>query len=138
MDTINSEVSEIPRYSGKTKNGWSIEMRGTEAIDGSDQEYVGSFGDPLINFTVEGSGIKKARVRNSRGKWLPYSTGFDTAKGLGNDKSITGIEIVGKGYKFAIHILGGQWLPVIRTSDVEGEILGTIGCTIDGIWVDKI
>ena len=138
MNATKPAISEIPRYTGKNKNGWSVEMHGTEAVDDSDQGYVGTFGNPLINFTIEGSGIKKARVRNSKGKWLPYSTGFNTEQGLGNDKTITGIEIVGKGYRFGVHTQGGQWLPAFTTSDVEGEVLGTIGCAIDAIWVDKI
>lgn len=137
MGPINSEslAEEAVVYQAKTADGWGIEMIGTEASDDSDIDYAGIMGKPITNFKIGGRLVKKARVRNSRGKWLAYNSGMNIE--LGNNKPITGIEIVGSGLMFSIHVKGGQWVPRIITSDVEGEQLATVG-TIDAIWIDEI
>lgn len=129
-----------PHYAIENSDGWGIEMLGIEAMDGSDIEYAGVFGLPIINFTIEAADILKARVRNKRGKWLPYKTGFgmNKAEALGDNTPITGIEIVGAGFIFSIHAKGGSWLPVTKTSDIEGDVLAVAASSIDAIWIDKI
>lgn len=129
-----------PHYAIKNSDGWGAEMLGVEAMDGSDTEYAGILGLPIINFTIEAADILKARVRNKRGKWLPYKTGFGMNKteALGDDTPITGIELVGAGFIFSIHAKGGSWLPIIKTSDIEGDVLAIAASSIDAIWIDKV
>jgi len=128
-----------PHYVSATKDGWGTEMVGSDTIDGADiVNYTGTMGLPITNFTIEGKGIKKARVRNKKGRWLGYSDKFDKTTGLGDGTNITGIEIVGKGFIFAVHLKGGDWMKPVTTSDKEGEVLGGIGTPIDAIWVEKI
>lgn len=137
MGPINGEslTEEAVVYQAKTADGWGIEMVGTEPADDSDIDHAGIIGQSITNFKIGGRIVKKARVRNSRGKWLAYNSGMNIE--LGNNKPITGIEIVGSGLAYAIHVKGGQWLPRIITSDVEGEQLATAGA-IDAIWIDEI
>lgn len=136
--TVNTAttISEAVRYVAKTDDGWGIVMTGLDADDGSDLDYAGIFGMSMINLKIEGKLVKKARVKNKRGKWLPYGCGFNTE--LGNDTEITGIEIVGKGLIFAVHIKGGMWLNPVRTADEEGSVFIGNGAVIDGIWIDEI
>lgn len=127
-----------PHYAIENSDGWGIEMLGVEAVDGSDIEYAGILGLPITNLVLEAADIKKVRVRNKRGKWLPYKTGFDKEHGFGDNTPITGIEIVGAGFIFSIHAKGGSWLPVTKTSDIEGDILAVAASSTDAIWIDKI
>ena len=132
------KVYEFPHYIAKSQNGWGVDMEGTEAVDGSSIDHAGIIGLPMINFTIEAAGIKKARVCNKRGKWLDYKNGYDINNPLGDDTGITGIEIVGAGYIVAVHVKGGSWLHTIKTSDVEGEMILGANRLIDAIWIDKI
>ena len=132
------KLPEYPHYVAATQNGWGVEMDGTEAVDGSNIDHAGIIGLPMTNFTIEGKGIKKARVKNKRGRWSEYSDKFDKSKGLGNGTDIIGIEIVGSGFIVSVHVKGGSWLPAVKTSDIEGKVTIGIGTTIDAIWVDKI
>ncbi len=134
-DVAVSTITDSVRYLVKTDDGWSIDMIGLDASDDSGLDHAGIFGKPICNIKIGGKLVKKARVKNSRGKWLPYGSGFD--KELGNDTNITGIEIVGKGLVFAIHIKGGQWLNPVFTSDIEGEVLVGNGAVIDALWIDE-
>ena len=137
---VESTLPKEPHYVAKNSSGWSVEMSGLEAIDRTDTDHTGVFGIPITNFTIEAADIIKARVRNKRGKWLEYKTkfGMNYAEALGDNTPITGIEIVGKGFIFSIHVKGGTWLPTMFTSDTEGEVLATTGSQIDAIWVAKI
>lgn len=137
---IDAKLPLEPHYVAKNSSGWSVEMSGLEAVDRTDADHTGVFGIPIINFTIEAADIIKARVRNKRGKWLGYKTkfGMNDIEALGDNTPITGIEIVGKGFIFSIHVKGGTWLPTMRTSDTEGEVLATTGSQIDAIWVEKI
>lgn len=135
-DKKETEVEEAVHYIAKTSNGWGIAMTGLDADDGSDLDHAGIIGLPMTNFKIEGKLVKKARVRNKRGKWLKYGSGFNTE--LGNDTDITGIEIIGKGLLVAVHIKGGQWLNPVFTSDVEGAALLGNGSVIDAIWIDEV
>lgn len=136
-DNKSNTLPEIPHYAVATSDGWISEMNGTESVDSSDIDYAGILGIPITNFTIEGAGIKKVRVRNRKNKWLPYKNGFDKTTGIGDNTPITGIEIVGSGFIFSIHAKGGSWLPMVHTSDVEGETLAIAGSQIDAIWIDK-
>ena len=136
MDTTISTITDPVKYSVKTDDGWGVTMIGLDASDDSGLDHAGIFGIPMINFKIEGKLVKKARIKNKRGKWLPYGCGFNTE--LGNNTDITGIEIVGKGLIFAVHIKGGTWLNPARTSDVDGEVLVGNGAVIDAIWIDEI
>lgn len=133
-----TDIPTDPHYTSATKDGWGIEMNGLEAADGSNADHAGILGMPMTNFTVEAKDIKKVRVRNKRGKWLPFKTGFDKVNGFGDGTNITGIEIVGEGFIYAIHAKGGQWMQATKTSDIEGEVLGICASSIDAIWIDKI
>jgi len=130
---------EEPHYAVKVDDAWGYEMLGLDPVGNHDTEYSGVFGTPITNFTVEASGIKKARVRNKRGKWLPYghNFGMNSKEGLGDETPITGIEIVGSGFIFSVHAKGGAWLPIVNTSDVEGEVLSIVPSQIDAVWIDK-
>lgn len=134
----NTDVIEAVKYVAKSQNGWGIPMIGIEAEDGSNLDHAGIVGLPMTDFKIDGTLVKKVRVRNARGKWLPYGVGLDGKTGIGNGSEITGIEIVGSGLMFAVHVMGGQWLNPVKTSDVEGEILVGVGATIDAIWIDEI
>lgn len=134
----DKKLSKVPHYASATRNGWISEMNGIEAMDDSDNDYAGILGIPITNFTIEADGILKARVRNRKNRWLPYKSGFDKKTGIGDNTPITGIEIVGSGFIFSIHVKGGTWLPTMRTSETEGEVLAVAGSQIDAIWVDKI
>lgn len=145
MDTVEvkkaiNDLPDDPHYAAASQNGWGVEMSGLEAVDGSPLDHAGIIGLPMTNFTIEAKGIKKARIRNKRGKWLPYKTGFgmNSIEALGDNTDITGIEIVGSKFMVSIHTKGGSWLPSAITSDIEGEVLLTTGAAIDAIWVDKI
>lgn len=133
-------LPQEPHYVAKNASGWSTEMLGLEAVDGSDADHTGILGLPIINFTIEAADILKARVRNKKGKWLPFKTGFgmNDAEALGDDTPITGIEILGNKFIFSVHAKGGSWLPSVVTSEVEGEVQVIAGSTIDAIWIDKI
>ncbi len=137
---IESKLPQDPHYVAKNADGWGVEMSGLEAVDGSAMDHTGTFGLPIINFTIEAADILKARVRNKRGKWLPFKTGFgmNKAEALGDDTPITGIEILGNKFILSIHAKGGSWLPSVITSEVEGEAQAIAGSTIDAIWIDKI
>lgn len=132
---ITNDIPEEAHYVAETQDGWGIAMTNTEADDGSDLDHAGVIGLSMTNFKIGSSKIKQARVRNKRGKWLPYKTGFENPLGDGTD--ITGIEIVGSGFVFAVHVKGGQWLGSNHTSNNEGEVLVTTGTAIDAIWIDK-
>ncbi len=132
------EMMNKPHYAAATQDGWGIEMVGIFADDGSDTDYAGTIGMPITNFTIAAPGIKKARVRNRRGRWLEYSDSFDTVNGLGDGTDITGIEIVGQGYVVGAHVKGGSWLGSVMTSDEEGAVVIGIGTPIDAIWIDTI
>ena len=136
----NVEIPQEPHYAAKTDDGWSTEMLGLEALDDSGADHTGILGVPIINFTIESADITKARVRNKRGKWLPYKTtfGMNNKEALGDNTPITGIEIVGNGIIFSIHVKGGSWLPVVTTSNTAGEVLAVTGSQIDAIWISKI
>lgn len=132
-------LTEDPKYCVATKDfGWGIEMIGTEAVDGSDKYRAGIMGFPITNFTVAAKGIKKARVRNKRGKWLPYHTAYDKVNGFGDGTEITGIEIVGSGFKIALHYKGGSWAKPVTTSDEDGAVLIGTGSPIDALWIEKV
>lgn len=133
---VADDISEEPRYVAQTKDGWGVVMIGTDAEDGSDLDHTGVIGLAMTNFKIGSSKIKKARVRNKRGKWLPYKSGFD--KELGDGTNITGIEIVGAGYIASVHVKGGSWLPLVRTSDIEGAVIIGENFIIDAIWVGAI
>ncbi len=132
---VNTESKE-PHYVAKTQNGWGVGMIGLDADDGSFVDHAGIIGLPMLGFKIECDGISKARVRNRRGKWLPYDIGFDSD--LGDGTNITGIELVGAGYTFSVHVMGGQWMNAVHTSDIEGAAMFTSGSTIDAIWINKI
>ena len=136
--STTKSISEDPRYIAATENGWGIEMIGIEAADGSDIDHAGIIGKAMTNFTVEASGIKKARVRNKRGRWLEYKTGFDKNNPLGDGTGITGIELIGAGYVASVHVKGGSWLGSRRTSDTDGEVILGSNLPIDAIWIEKI
>lgn len=136
ISETNSIVENVVIYQAKTIDGWGITMIGDSDSDDSGIDHAGIIGKPMINFKIDGRLVKKARIRNNRGKWLNYNSGMDIE--LGNDKPITGIEIVGSGLIFAIHVKGGEWLPSIITSDIDNEVLATVGTSIDAIWIDKI
>ncbi len=129
-----------PHYVAASPYGWGIEMSGTEAADGSSLDHAGIIGLPMTNFTIEGEGIKKARVRNKRGKWLDYKSGFgmNQLEALGDGTAITGLEIVGKGFIVGVHLRGGEWLNSVNTSDKEGAVTIGIGVPIDAIWIDRV
>ena len=139
-DTIdkkgNAMIEEAVHYVAKTNDAWGIPMTGLEADDGSGLDYAGIMGIPMVNLKVEGKLVKKARVKNKRGKWLKYGSDFDNE--LGDDTAITGIEIVGKGLVVAAHIRGGQWLNPVFTSDEDGAAMISTGAVIDAIWIDEI
>lgn len=132
----NAMVEEAVHYVAKTNDGWGIPMIGLEADNGSGLDYAGIMGTPMVNLKIEGKLVKKARVKNKRGKWLKYGSGFDTE--LGDDTAITGIEIVGKGLVVAVHIRGGQWLNPVFTSDEDGVAVISTGAVIDAIWIDEV
>lgn len=138
IEVTNTKTTEPIYYKAKTQNGWGIGMNGLEAEDGSELDHAGIIGMPMTNFMIDGTLVKKARIRTKRGKWLDYVTEFDGKTGIGNDVPITGIEIVGKGLVFAVHALGGQWLNPVFTSDTDGEILVGSGFIIDAIWIDAV
>lgn len=133
-ETTMTAIDEEVHYVAKTNDGWGVAMTGLDADDGSDLDHAGIFGMSMTNFKIGGNLVKKARVKNKRGKWLSYGVNTE----LGNDSDITGIEIVGKGLIFAVHIKGGTWLNPVRTSDTEGEVLVGNGAVIDAIWIDKL
>lgn len=133
---VPNTIKEAVRYVVKTKDGWGVPMTGIDADDGSDTDHAGIIGIPMINFKIDGSLVSKARVRNKRGKWLPYGRGLDAE--LGKDSEITGIEIVGKGLVFAVHVKGGGWLSPAMTSDVEDEVKVISGAAFDAIWIDEV
>ena len=135
MSITYAEDINVPHYCVETANGWGIAMSGLEADDGSDLDHAGIIGMPMKNIKITAKNLTKARVRNKRGKWLGYKTGAD---GLGDGTDITGIELVGKGYVYAVHIKGGQWLATMFTSDVDGEVLATNGAVIDAIWINEV
>jgi hypothetical protein len=139
-DTPNSILPQKPHYAACTAAGWGIEMLGLEAMDGSGIDHAGVFGLPITNFTVEAADIIKARVRNKRGKWLEYKTGFgmNSIEGLGDGTVITGIEIVGDKFYVAVHVRGGSWLNPVKTSATEGVAFAGNGAPIDAIWIEKI
>ena len=139
VDTgMTNTISEDPRYIAATENGWGVEMIGTDAADGSDIDHAGIIGMAMTNFTVGATGIKKARIRNKRGRWLEYKTGFDKSNPLGDGTIITGIEIVGAGYIAAVHVKGGSWLGSRKTSNKEGEVILGSNLPIDAIWIETI
>ncbi len=132
-------LTEDPKYCVATKNfGWDTEMIGTEAVDGSDKYQAGVMGQPITNFTVAAKGIKKARVRNKRGRWLPYHTTYDKVNGFGDGTEITGIEIVGSGYMVSVHYKGGSWARGVITLDEDGAVLIGTGSPIDALWIEKV
>lgn len=131
-----TKVNEPIRYVAKTDVGWGVPMLGIDPDDDSDLDHTGVIGKSIINFKIDGTLVKKARVRNKRGKWLPYGSGFDTE--LGNDTEITGIEVVGKGLIIAVHIKGGQWLNPLFTSDIDGDGAIVTSVPIDGVWIDEV
>lgn len=133
-------IPDEPHYVAATQNGWGVEMYGTEAVDGSPLDHAGIIGLPMTNFTIEGKGIKKARVKNKRGRWLDYKSGFgiNQLEALGDGTGITAIEIVGKGFIVGVHLKGGNWLNSVNTSDKEGEVTIGIGIPIDAIWIDRM
>ncbi len=137
-DDVKTVVeSEEPKYAVCTTE-WGPDFTGLEDSVGSDASFAGTLGKPITNFTVGAKNIKKFRIRTKKkGKWQAYQTGFN--KDIKSDGSaILGIEIVGKGYCFAVHIKGGTWLPAVFTSDTEGEVLVGSGTPIDAIWIDSI
>lgn len=137
---VESKLFQEPHYAVENSAGWGMEMLGVDAVDGSDIDHAGSFGDPIVNFTIEAVDILKARVRNKKGKWLPFKTGFGMNKteALGDGTPITGIEIIGTGFIFSVHVKGGSWLPTMITSETEGEVQAIASSQIDAIWIDKI
>ena len=136
---VTKETFTDPHYIASNKNGWTVEMLGSYGIDDDFATHTGTLGMVMTNFTIECEGIKKARVQDNRGRWLPYKTGFDKVNGLSGkfDKPIKGIEIVGAGFKVAAHLFNGEWIQPKDTSDVEGEVLITVPTAIDAIWVSK-
>lgn len=141
FDSKNTEVNVVtyndPHYAAKNEYGWGVEMDDIYPVDMSNADHAGIFGTKMINFAAGGGGIIKSRVKDYRGKWLPYKNAFDINDPLGNDTPITGIEIVGEGLIYAVHIYGGMWLFPVNSSSVEGEVFAGNGSIIDGIWISK-
>lgn len=127
---------QMVHYSVKTKTGWGVPMTGLTADDDSIIDHAGIIGESIINFKIEGTRVKKARVKTVRGKWLDYGIGFDTE--LGNDSDIAGIEIVGEKLMVSVHVKGGQWINPVYTSTEEGAVLINSGSAIDAIWIDEV
>jgi len=135
--TVTTTETNEPKYAVYTTE-WGPEFIGLDDSLGSDANFAGIFGEPITNFTVGAKGIKKFRIRTKKkGKWQPYRTGFDTSV-ESDGTAITGIEIVGKGFCLAVHVKGGTWLPVVNTSDKDGEVLVGNGTVIDAIWINLI
>lgn len=126
----NTTLTE-PRYSVKLNDQWTPDMIGLEDSEGSAKSYAGIFGQPIRDFIL-GDGYKYA-VRTKRGKWIERNK-YDKTVDLGvNNYPITGIRIDTKGVRYAVHVKGGDWLPVA----ISGEPIIT-GVAIDGIWVETI
>ena len=135
---VHVEETEEPKYC-VFADSWGPEFIGTDASDDSDVSYAGILGIPFTKITLGAKGIKKFRIRTKKkGKWSKYQTGFDKQNALGDGTPITGIEIVGKGFVYGVHIKGGSWLPTVITSDQDGEILTGSGSPIDAIWIEKL
>lgn len=135
---IHNEEIDEPKYCVFT-DIWGPEFVGSDASDGSDASYAGVLGIPFTKITLGAKGIKKFRIRTKKkGKWSKYQTGFDKENAFGDGTPVTGIEIVGSGFIYCIHIKGGSWLPTVFTSDKENEIIAGSGSPIDAIWIEKI
>ena len=136
IKTVN-EIDD-PRYAVYS-DSWSPEFIGTDAQDDSDADFAGVLGIPITKFTVGAKGITGFRVRTKKkGKWTTFQHGFDKDNAAGDGTPITGIEIVGSNFMYAVHVVGGQWLPAVMSSSTEGMQYAGIGAPIDAIWIEKI
>lgn len=137
-NVVEIDENDEPKYSVYSGK-WGPDFTGLSDSDESDADFAGVLGEPITNITIGAKGIKKFRIRTKKkGRWQPYQTGFNKATAKSDGTAITGIEIVGKGYCFAVHIKGGTWLSTAFTSDKEGEVLIGAGAPIDAIWIDKL
>lgn len=135
---IASDETDEPKYCVFTNN-WGPEFIGTESSDNSDNSYAGILGIPFTNIAIGAKRIKKFRIRTKKkSKWTKYITGFTKDSTFGDGSPITGIEIVGSGFMYAVHVSGGSWLPPVFTSDKDGEIITSTGSPIDAIWIEKL
>ena len=138
IDIANDDELDEPKYAVYSKT-WGPDFTGLSDSNESDADFAGILGEPITNITIGAKGIKKFRIRTKKkGKWHSYQNGFNKTTAKSDGTAITGIEIVGKGYCFAVHIKGGTWLPTAFTSDTDGEVLVGSGSPIDAIWIDKL
>ena len=130
---------DMPRYCVFVNGSWGSEFINTDAVDDSDASYAGILGTPFTNIAIGAKDIKKFRIRTKKkGKWSAYKTGFNKDASFGDGTPITGIEIVGSGFMYAVHVSGGSWLPPVFTSDKDGETITSTGSPIDAIWIEKL
>lgn len=131
--------SDDPHYSVFAGGEWGDEFTGTFS-ETTDNDYAGTLGVPITNITLGAKGISEFRIRTrKKSRWSDYSkAGFNKENTIGDGTPITGIEIVGSGYVYAVHIKGGEWLPSVLTADKRG--VNFIGCAvpIDGFWIEKL
>ena len=139
IKTINIvDENDDPRYAVYSDD-WSPDFIGIDAQDDSDADFAGILGIPITKFTVGAKGISGFRIRTKKkDKWMSFQHGFDKDNAISDNTPITGIEILGSNFMYAVHILGGQWLPAITSSDVEGVRYAGIGAPIDAIWIEKV
>ena len=132
-------TNEDPIYSVFNSNGWGPDFDGDYALDDSGADHAGTIGIPITKIYAYAKNIKKMRIQTRRRRWSEYMTLTSVDNPLGTDGvPITGIEIVGAGYRCAVHVRGGDWLAPVDTTDVEGKALIGNNNPIDAIWIVKI
>lgn len=131
--------NEDPIYCVFNSYGWGPDFEGDYALDDSGADHAGISGIPITKIYAYAKNIRKIRIQTYRRRWSEYKTLTSVDNPLGTDDvPITGIEIVGAGYRCAVHVKGGSWLTPVDTSDVEGEKLIGNNNPIDAIWIVKV
>lgn len=127
------EIKYRARLYGSRK--WLPEVRGLA-------DYAGLYGSTIAYLAI--AGVKRYRVKTSRG-WLDWVDGYDTAdldRGCAGDGTpIIAVQVDDTSCRYAVHVLGGGWLPdMVGKRDTGGsaDTSAGNGRKIDGFRARRV
>ena len=131
--TAPSEVSyRVRLYGSKT---WLPEVTGSKS-------YAGTYGNAIGYLAVKG--VKRYRVKTAKG-WLPWVTGYnvnDLNAGCAGDGSpIVAVQVDDSSCRYAVHTIGGKWLPdMVGSKDTGGskDTFAGNGKKVDGFRARRV
>ena len=128
-----AEIRYRVRLYGSKK--WLAEVTGSKS-------YAGTYGNAIGYIAIKG--VKRYRVKTSKG-WLPWVTRYDVNdlnSGCAGDGSpIIAVQIDDTSARYAVHTIGGGWLPDmvgLKDTGGSGDTFAGNGKKVDGFRARRI